>query len=507
MCIRKVGALGLSVLLFLVTPVSGQHRRLNRDDMAPFREQARTDPTASTATPTGPSLDRLIEERDLKRLGAARFPLPDGDFSREMDALARVVQGILTHPDELRYPNGKPDPLERQWNVWRLVTSWQHPAFRGPLLALLRDSPKNRYYAADALLRYQDPKLRDEVERYRDFDHLEMETADSGLMLNIGRDLLSRQGPVSGEESPFEKLKHRSLEFDPYSPKWQEGITLAEGLRALDSGDATIRFLAWVWLVDQGIYPPTGPAREAWPSLSDEQQSNIVRSGNDLFLGAKRKKDLLDQLFRSGEARPGGKLESALLEQLGGVGNPAARRRIKEIILEKVPALGPKDDDLFSADAGLRIALSAFSRSPREDDLECLLVLNSSDNHGVREEALLGLVEIQSPRAIPALRRAILEAGEHELFFAMHAMADIGRQYPETKVRWDFLGILAEGLRQRKREWFLYPNLIDAFSELAGKDFGENGRTFPLGLDEKKMKEAAARCLAWYEENSPRKGL
>ena len=503
---REVGALGLPVLLFMVAPVSGQHRRLTRDDLAPFRQEAAQDKESSTDQAPVPSLDQVIEERDLKRLAAVRFPLPGGDFTREMDALARVVQGILTHPDELRYPNGKPDPLERQRNVWRLVNSWQHPAFREPLLALLRDSPKNRYYAADVLLRYRDRKLRDEVERYRDFDHLEMMSADSGWMLNIGRDLLSRKDPASGEESPFAKLKHRSLEFDPYSPKWQEGIPLVEGLRALDSGDATIRLLAWVWLVDQGIYPPSGPAREAWSSLSDEQKGNIVRSGNALFLGAKRKKEFLEQLFQSDEARPGGKLESALLEQLGGLGNPAARRRIKEIILEKVPALGPKDDDLFSADAGLRIALSAFSRSPREDDLECLLVLNSSDNHGVRQEALRGLVEIQSPRAIPALRRAILEAGEHELFFAMYAMEEIGRQYPGTKVRWDLLGILAEGLRRRKHEWFLYPNLIDAFAELAGKDFGANGRMFPSGIDEKKMEEAAARCLAWYEENGPPKG-
>src|SRR5262245_6989292 len=130
--------IGFSVVgpafLFWLAVAGCRERRLGRDDLAPCLEA----PAAEAAPPRQPgphrlSLEEMAVQQDPRKLAAVRFPLPPGEFGREMEVLAQVVRAKIAFPDEARYPNGK--PIDESWRLFRLVAVWQHPSFREPLVS------------------------------------------------------------------------------------------------------------------------------------------------------------------------------------------------------------------------------------------------------------------------------------------------------------------------------------------------------------------------------------
>lgn len=477
------------------------YRDLKTEDLTVCLEsESAEQPVEPSASIAPAELEGPLDSPEaLRKLATTPFPLPRADFAVQMEWLARVVEAKLSFPDAPRYPNGSPD-RSQIGQLLRFVLLWQHPGFIRPLFGLLRAGPEHRYHAAVALLRYGDPELRMEVVEYRGFEHEERMSADSSRILTMDQLL---------DDPEDEGTGHAGLEDGPaVHPAEKDGnaapaiLSIPAALSALESRSPSIRLQAWLWLADHSIIAPVVDVKEAWPQLSEGQRGRIVtqRAG---YLGEDRLRDLHEWVFKDQRAVLSEEAEGELILSLSLLGSPVALRRAKQVVFERLPRLGPESSGsgLYKQDRLLSHAMLALWGSGRPGDLPCFLRLAESSNDEVRQHAWAMVAGIEHPEAIASLERPLLHEDPYVIHRAAARLAELGRK--ATALRWEYLDLLAKVLRRRSLDRVLYPSLLDAFSALAGIDFGPNGRLFPHGLDEIEARATTERCLEWYRVESP----
>jgi hypothetical protein len=459
------------------------------------------------------SLEAFLESQaDLRKLASVQFPLPRAEFQVQVELLAKVVEAKLRFPEEVRWPNGSHDDYQVRQLFW-LVHRWQHQAFIEPLLGLLRGNPQYRYYAAEALLRYGDAELRQVVEEFRGFEHKEWGSADTFSTLTID-ELLEKVPPGPPPPANFREyptllppLNRRSTWGNFAEPAQPEEMRVPLALLALASESRSIRLQAWIWLADRGIVGPELIVQEAWEALSKPQREYLMLHDRETpYLGEDRAQRLWEWFLNRPRGEYSLEVEGSILVKLSSLESRAGFPRMKEIIVERLPLIrsGADAPPLYEQDPLLFHALLAMTQSGLSSDLPCWLRLTESSHPEVREYAWAGVARTEQPEAVRELERALLEEDPFVLMSAVAKLNWAGRRL--TPLRWEYLDLLAKALRRRTPDWFLYPDLIDAFAELSHKQFGHNGRYFPSGLDEEAARATAARCLEWYRENRPREG-
>src|SRR5262245_33307403 len=180
------------------------------DDPEPCREIEGGEEASIRPEPAGsPSLEEIVEQGNLKKLASLRFPLPPGDFEREIEALARVLRAKL-------------------------------------------------YHAAEALLRYREPSLLAEVEKHRGWEHTEWVSADSAWSKTIGSLIASAESSANAREPIFEETPCLLPDADQYDLiRWPNGISVQACLSWLQSDRLYLRLQAWAWLAGVGISAPS----------------------------------------------------------------------------------------------------------------------------------------------------------------------------------------------------------------------------------------------------------
>lgn len=287
-------------------------------------------------------------------------------------------------------------------------------------------------------------------------------------------------------------------------------MTLPTAVTHLESADPSIRLQSWLWLAMQGVIAPTDPVRDAWAHLSDQTRVELIRHVSKhyfgllwfrdetrKYIGTERLRALFEGLLA---LRHTGQLDESvevrLLIALAEFDSPAARKRARQLISERLGMLGTAPSDEFAlSDRTLEGAVYALSLSPTPEDLELFSVMCRGTNETLRSYAAFALAQIRSPGAVAETRRIILEDPRTVCGYAIDAIKY--QSLRDAPLPRDYLEIVVEAMRTRSVAY--YASLIDTFACIVGEDMGWNGRMGGGGYNKQAATETVQKCLEWYE--------
>ncbi|MEM7264016.1 MAG: hypothetical protein AAF488_18670, partial [Planctomycetota bacterium] len=418
---------------------------------------------------------------DPKRLASVRFPLPDDDFEVEIESYLRVLSAKLSNFRDVKFPNGAVDHAQVERCI-RLAGRLRHPRLRGPLIHVLQVSERYRKAAAIALLKWRDPDLRREVERFRHHP--------CKIMIQLGNEVNGTIGDLIG---PPREISHkpkirRTLHLLP--PSEPRGVEFDEARAGLLSVDLSIRLQSWKWLAQRGMVAATDPVEEAWEELSESQQRSLVVRGS--IVGVERLRTLYESLIRQENFTLA---DQSLLVRLGELKSRYGVRLAKRIVIS--PHVYPESFWLH--------AVESLIAHPTAADLPCLFELLCRVDKKLRPRIWRGLVGVSDPRALTVLQYAFRSVEFEEMRPAVWRLSEIARE--RLELRWRYLGFLAALLRSQPFEIEgRTPSLIRAFHNAVGAKLTPIAFHVSAGYSRSEVLEARDRCLEWYETYRPSRG-
>ncbi len=377
--------------------------------------------------------------------------------SAELERFAdRIVEHLSLPPD--RREEVDEDGLNFSTALIIHAGGWQHPKFREPLLKILENrNTKHVSFAAEALLRYKDPKLRARVEG------LLGDKRGMGFLVNDGW-TLGETIQIMLDESdrvelppPYEKRPDGPLTMGrlgsiiTYTGDKPE-LSLDDAVRALDSKRAHIRRDASVWLMNNGIALETADFVAAWPSLDNPTREKIAQLCliQEYYVGKARARAMIEHLFaRREKDQLRGIGIVRLMHALATLGSPAAREFAFDYV-ESQTSLPPMAE--MSAAGTLRNSLHYLSWIAGPEDREKMKTWIEGDAAALRETAAAVFARIDDAES-RSLVSDFLPSRKDDPFRRKPYLAPLTilgeRSYPDTETRVFYARLVLEHYERR----------------------------------------------------------
>jgi hypothetical protein len=397
------------------------------------------------------------------------------DITREFAQFKAIVLDDLNHPERCVFGNGLPDE-DRFLNRMTLVCGWTDPDFINAEQRLVNDDGMRRIIAIACLMRYRIPFLDRTIEAYRDYHFTRWLSPDLAEPIRVGDflDAFHKLGTV---------------------PNFARSIDIPLQVDLLQHGKDIERQVAWFHLLESGWMTPfrllgLNPLVLRQRGSDDKWLGGIFDS---LVVGHDHAIEFFHDLRERAPDETTRSEATAMLWRLGNADEgPACRSLIKGLI-EKI---GKLPDPSYNPHYDSYAILFLLCDRPDPLNVDLYTALTQCASSGMRDHGWSAMVHLDTRGSIGNLDNMLRTiVGKENLSGIQYAVQLLGESGTPNRDRW--LKFLMD-MRPMLLDDSQNSSWIDAFSSMAGHDFGSDGREYPIGFDKNAARKTTTAIQSWY---------